>query len=75
MQKANEKLAVVKAAKDDTLDWDSEFAKSIKWCCGTSSKSRRIILMIISWLLKTSSCKKEDTTALFNLAMALSRSF
>ena len=28
MQKANEKLAVVKAAKDETLDWDKEFAKA-----------------------------------------------
>ena len=27
MQKANEKLAVVKATKDDTLDWDSNSQK------------------------------------------------
>ncbi len=41
MQKANEKLAVVKAAKDDTLNWDSEFAKASSGAAETSSKSRR----------------------------------
>ena len=71
MQKANEKLAVVKAAKDDTLDWDSEFAKASSGAAELQAKadagpSNDNIVA----LKKQVAANKEDTTALFNLAMA-----
>ncbi|MFN3774062.1 hypothetical protein [Cloacibacterium normanense] len=71
MQKANEKLAVVKAAKDDTLDWDSEFAKASSGAAELQAKadagpSNENIVA----LKKQVAANKEDTTALFNLAMA-----
>lgn len=71
MQKANEKLAVVKAAKDDTLDWDSEFAKASSGAAELQAKadagpSNDNIMA----LKKQVAANKEDTTALFNLAMA-----
>lgn len=71
MQKANEKLAVVKAAKDDTLDWDSEFAKASSGAAELQAKadagpSNDNIVA----LNKQVAANKEDTTALFNLAMA-----
>lgn len=71
MQKANEKLAVVKAAKDDTLDWDSEFAKASSGAAELQTKadagpSNDNIVA----LKKQVAANKEDTTALFNLAMA-----
>ena len=71
MQKANEKLAVVKAAKDDTLDWDAEFAKASSGAAELQAKadagpSNDNILA----LKKQVAANKEDTTALFNLAMA-----
>ena len=70
MQKANEKLAVVKAAKDDTLDWDSEFAKASSGAAELQAKadagpSNDNIVA----LKKQVAANKEDTTALFNLAM------
>ena len=70
-QKANEKLAVVKAAKDDTLDWDSEFAKASSGAAELQAKadagpSNDNIVA----LKKQVAANKEDTTALFNLAMA-----
>jgi len=69
MQKANEKLAVVKAAKDDTLDWDSEFAKASSGAAELQAKadagpSNDNIVA----LKKQVAANKEDTTALFNLA-------
>lgn len=71
MQKANEKLAVVKAAKDDTLDWDAEFAKASSGAAELQAKadagpSNDNIVA----LKKQVAANKEDTTALFNLAMA-----
>ena len=71
MQKANEQLAVVKAAKDDTLDWDSEFAKASSGAAELQAKadagpSNDNIVA----LKKQVAANKEDTTALFNLAMA-----
>ena len=71
MQKANEKLAVVKAAKDDTFDWDSEFAKASSGAAELQAKadagpSNDNIVA----LKKQVAANKEDTTALFNLAMA-----
>jgi len=71
MQKANEKLAVVKVAKDDTLDWDSEFAKASSGAAELQAKadagpSNDNIVA----LKKQVAANKEDTTALFNLAMA-----
>lgn len=71
MQKANEKLEVVKAAKDDTLDWDSEFAKASSGAAELQAKadagpSNDNIVA----LKKQVAANKEDTTALFNLAMA-----
>lgn len=71
MQKANEKLAVVKAAKDDTLDWDSEFAKASSGAAELQAKadagpSNDNIVA----LKKQVAANKEDTTALFKLAMA-----
>lgn len=71
MQKANEKLAIVKAAKDDTLEWDSEFAKAssgagelqAKADAGPSNDN-------IIALKKQIATNKDDTTALYNLAMA-----
>ena len=71
MQKANEKVAVVKAAKDDTLDWDSEFAKASSGAAELQAKadagpSNDNIVA----LKKQVAANKEDTTALFNLAMA-----
>ena len=71
MQKANEKLAVVKASKDDTLDWDSEFAKASSGAAELQAKadagpSNDNIVA----LKKQVAANKEDTTALFNLAMA-----
>ena len=71
MQKANEKLAVVKAAKDDTLDWDSEFAKASSGAAELQAKadagpSNDNIVALKKQVVSN----KEDTTALFNLAMA-----
>ena len=71
MQKANEKLAVVKVAKDDTLDWDAEFAKASSGAAELQAKadagpSNDNIVA----LKKQVAANKEDTTALFNLAMA-----
>ena len=71
MQKANEKLAVVKVANDDTLDWDAEFAKASSGAAELQAKadagpSNDNIVA----LKKQVAANKEDTTALFNLAMA-----
>ena len=71
MQKANEKLAVVKAAKDDTLDWDSEFAKASSGAAELQAKADAGASNDnIVALKKQVAANKEDTTALFNLAMA-----
>ena len=71
MQKANQKLAVAKAAKDDTLDWDAEFTKAssgagelqVKADAGPTNDN-------ILALKKQIATNKDDTTALYNLAMA-----
>lgn len=71
MQKANEKLAIAKAAKDDTLDWDAEFAKSSSGASELQAKadagpSNDNIIA----LKKQVATNKDDTTALYNLAIA-----
>lgn len=71
MQKANEKLAVVKVAKDDTLDWDAEFAKASSGAAELQAKADAGASNDnIVALKKQVAANKEDTTALFNLAMA-----
>lgn len=70
-KKAQEKLAQVKNAKDDTLDWDMEFAKA-------SSGAGDILAKIaagptndnIEALKKQADANKQDTTVLYNLALA-----
>lgn len=71
MQKANEKLAVVKAAKDDTLDWDSEFAKASSGAGELKAKADAGPTNDnIENLKKQVAANKDDTTSLYNLALA-----
>ena len=71
MQKANEKLAVVKAAKDDTLDWDSEFAKASSGAGELKAKADAGPTNDnIEALKKQVAANKDDTTSLYNLALA-----
>lgn len=69
--KANEKLAVVKTAKDTALDWESEFANAVS---GAGDLQRKILEgptnETIENLKKQVAAQKDDTTALFNLALA-----
>jgi tetratricopeptide (TPR) repeat protein len=71
LQKANEKLAVVKAAKDMALDWESEFAKATS---GASDLKAKVDAGPtndnIEALKKQVATNKDDTTALYNLALA-----
>ena len=39
MQKSAEKMAVVKAANDDTLNWDSEYAKIVSGASELKAKA------------------------------------
>jgi len=71
MQKANDKLAVVKAAKDDILDWDSEFAKASSGAGELKAKADAGPTNDnIEALKKQVAANKDDTTALYNLALA-----
>lgn len=71
LKKANEKLAQVKNAKDDTLDWDSEFATAssgagnlkAKIAAGPTNEN-------IEALKQQAAANKQDTTVLYNLALA-----
>lgn len=71
MQKANDKLAVVKAAKDDILDWDSEFAKASSGAGELKAKADAGPTNDnVEALKKQVAANKDDTTALYNLALA-----
>lgn len=71
MQKSAEKMAVVKAANDDTLNWDSEYAKIISGAAELKAKADAgPTNETIENLKKQVAANKEDTTALFNLAQA-----
>ena len=71
MQKSAEKMADVKAAKDDTLNWDSEYAKIVSGASELKAKADAGATNdTIEALKKQASANKEDTTVLFNLAQA-----
>lgn len=71
MQKSAEKMAVVKAANDDTLNWDSEYAKVISGAGELRAKADAgPTNETIEGLKKQAAVNKEDTTVLFNLAQA-----
>ena len=71
MQKSAEKMAVVKAANDDTLNWDSEYAKIVSGASELKAKADAgATNEIIEGLKKQALANKEDTTVLFNLAQA-----
>lgn len=71
MQKSAEKMAVVKAANDDTLNWDTEYAKVISGASELKAKADAgPTNETIEGLKKQASVNKEDTTVLFNLAQA-----
>lgn len=71
MQKSAEKMAVVKAAKDDTLNWDGEYAKVISGAGELKAKADAgPTNENIEALKKQAAANKEDTTILFNLAQA-----
>lgn len=71
LQKANEKLAIVKAAKDTALDWDSEFATAISGAGDLKAKvDAGPTNDNIENLKKQVAANKDDTTALYNLALA-----
>ena len=71
MQKSAEKMAVVKAANDDTLNWDSEYAKIVSGASELKAKADAgATNETIEALKKQALVNKEDTTVLFNLAQA-----
>ena len=71
MQKSAEKMAVVKAANDDTLNWDSEYAKIVSGASELKAKADAgATNETIEGLKKQALANKEDTTVLFNLAQA-----
>ena len=71
MQKSAEKMAVVKAANDDTLNWDSEYAKIVSGASELKAKADAgATNETIEGLKKQALVNKEDTTVLFNLAQA-----
>ena len=71
MQKSAEKMAVVKAANDDTLNWDGEYAKVISGAGELKAKADAgPTNENIEALKKQAAANKEDTTILFNLAQA-----
>lgn len=71
LQKASEKLAIVKAAKDDTLNWEAEYAKIISGAGELKAKADAGPTNdAIETLKKQVAVNKEDTTLLFNLAQA-----
>jgi tetratricopeptide (TPR) repeat protein len=71
MQKSAEKMAVVKAANDDTLNWDSEYAKIISGASELKAKADAgATNETIEALKKQALVNKDDTTVLFNLAQA-----
>lgn len=71
MQKANEKLVAVKNAKDETLDWDAEFAKASSGAGELKAKADAGPTNDnVEALKKQVAVNKDDTTALYNLALA-----
>lgn len=71
LQRANDKFAVVKAAKDTTFDWDSEFAKATSGAGDLKAKvDAGPTNENIEALKKQVATNKDDTTALYNLALA-----
>ena len=71
MQKSAEKMAVVKAANDDTLNWDSEYAKIVSGASELKAKADAgATNETIEALKKQAMVNKDDTTVLFNLAQA-----
>ena len=71
MQKSAEKMVVVKAANDDTLNWDSEYAKIVSGASELKAKADAgATNETIEGLKKQALANKEDTTVLFNLAQA-----
>lgn len=71
MQKSAEKMAVVKAANDDTLNWDSEYANVISGASELKAKADAgPTNETIEGLKKQATVNNEDTTVLFNLAQA-----
>ena len=71
MQKSAEKMAVVKQANDDTLNWDVEYAKVVSGAAELKAKAEAgPTNENIENLKKQVAVNKEDTTLLFNLAQA-----
>lgn len=71
MQKSAEKMAVVKQANDDTLNWDVEYAKVVSGAAELKAKAEAgPTNENIENLKKQVAANKEDTTLLFNLAQA-----
>lgn len=71
LQKANEKLAVVKAAKDDIMNWDAEFTKAASGAGELKAKADAGPTNDnVEALKKQVAANKDDTTALYNLALA-----
>lgn len=71
MQKSEEKMAVVKQANDDTLNWDVEYAKVVSGAAELKAKAEAgPTNENIENLKKQVAANKEDTTLLFNLAQA-----
>ena len=71
MQKSAEKMAVVKQANDDTLNWDVEYAKVVSGAAELKAKAAAgPTNENIENLKKQVAANKEDTTLLFNLAQA-----
>lgn len=71
MQKSAEKMAVVKQANDDTLNWDVEYAKVVSGAAELKAKAEAgPTNENIENLKKQVAGNKEDTTLLFNLAQA-----
>jgi tetratricopeptide (TPR) repeat protein len=71
MQKSAEKMAVVKQANDDTLNWDVEYAKVVRGAAELKAKAEAgPTNENIENLKKQVAANKEDTTLLFNLAQA-----
>lgn len=71
VQKSAEKMAIVKSAKDETLDWDNELAKVNSGTADLKAKADAgPTNPNIENLKKQVLANKDDTTALYNLALA-----